>query len=365
MKTTSAPSVPFQLNLGDQSPFGSEGCGSIVPPQDVIRIYGLDPYHTASMNGDWQTTRAIEDLAETLVRSEHSVDKTKDWEKWSNALFVFPDRQVFHIHHRTAIAYAPTRAAAEERLRWFSSRYLAPPAKATPAFHIINSSYGMLRAESVEVLPDSLPHEASLGLYYGEGFPRWHDRFVETIVGRKSGLSLFEGPPGTGKTTYLRMLMAKLKETHRFYYLPPTSLGCLVQSELVDFWVEEIERHGRNRRFVIVLEDCESALMTRDNDNRSQVSAILNITDGMFSDFLRTHVICTINCPSSRLDTALMRPGRLVGHRHFGRLSREAAGRLAAHLGRELDTEADYSLAEIFAGPPVREEAARLVGFAS
>ena len=208
---------------------------------------------------------------------------------------------------------------------------------------------------------EATPQEGNLDLYYGDDFPQWHEKFVETIVGRRSGLSLFEGPPGTGKTSYMRMLMVKLAATHRFYYLPPTSLGSLVQSEFVDFWVDEIERHGREKRFIVVLEDCEAALMTRSNDNRSQVSSILNISDGMFSDFLRTHVICTINCPSAELDAALLRPGRLVGHRYFGKIGRDTAERLAIYVGRDLPSgSGEYSLAEVFAGEQAPERVWRL-----
>ncbi len=359
------PEIRRHVNLGDPSPFGQDHCSGRVPPHDVICRYGTEPFHSASMNGDWQTGRAVSELNAHLLRSEHSIDKTRDWEKWANAVFRFGADEFIHVYRRNVTVYAASLQGAEDRLRWFAGQYLTGPGAAVPTFHIINSSYGMLRAERVEIHTGELPHEGNLDLYYGESFPEWHESFVDTIVGKKSGLTLIEGPPGTGKTTYLRLLMAKLKETHRFYYLPPSSLGCLVQSELVDFWVEEIERHGRTKRFVVVLEDCEAALMTRENDNRSQVSAILNITDGMFADFLRTHVICTINCPSSRLDPALLRPGRLVAHRNFPRLGSTEARQLAAHLGKGLPAAADYSLAEVFAGAGVREETPRLVGFAA
>jgi hypothetical protein len=358
------PEILRHVNLGDPSPFGQDHCSGRVPPHDIICRYGTEPFHSASMNGDWQTGRAISELNTHLLRSERSIDKTRDWEKWANAVFRFGTDEFIHVYRRNVTAYAATLEGAEDRLRWFAGQYLAAPGAAVPTFHIINSSYGMLRAERVEIHTGELPQEGNLDLYYGKGFPAWHAGFVETIIRKKSGLSLIEGPPGSGKTTYLRLLMAKLKETHRFYYLPPSSLGCLVQSELVDFWVEEIERHGRTKRFVVILEDCEAALMTRENDNRSQVSAILNITDGMFADFLRTHVICTINCPSSRLDPALLRPGRLVGHRHFDRLPRESAGKLAVYLQKDLPPGPDFSLAEIFAGRAVRAEAPRPVGFA-
>jgi hypothetical protein len=353
------------VNLGDPSPFGQDHCSGRVPPHDIVCAYGTEPFHTAARDGDWQTGRAVRELSAHLLRSEQSIDKTRDWEKWTNTVFRFGHDEFVHICRRSLVVYAPSPAAAEARLQFFAAQYLAPPGEIVPTFHIINSSYGMLRAERVEIHTGELPHEGNLDLYYGVSFPAWHGSFIDTIVGKKSGLTLIEGPPGTGKTTYLRLLMAKLKETHRFYYLPPSSLSCLVQSELVDFWVEEIERHGRTKRFVVVLEDCEAALMTRENDNRSQVSAILNITDGMFADFLRTHVICTINCPSSRLDPALLRPGRLVAHRNFPRLAAAQAGNLAVYLGKDLPDAPDYSLAEVFAGSGVREEAPRPVGFAA
>ena len=115
---------------------------------------------------------------------------------------------------------------------------------------------------------------------------------------------------------------------------------------------------------MVNFEDCEAALMTRGNDNRSQVSSILNISDGMFADFLRTHVVCTINCPSAELDAALLRPGRLVAHRFFGKLPRGVAEQLAIYLGRNLEPgAAELSLAEVFAGRPLRGEKGRAVGF--
>ena len=117
---------------------------------------------------------------------------------------------------------------------------------------------------------------------------------------------------------------------------------------------------------MMILEDSEKALMRREDDNRSQVSALLNITDGLLSDFLKLQVICTINCLSSELDQALLRPGRLLAHKVFGRLTREEALRIAGKLGKPLPYRSDYSLAEIFneaAEEPERDE--KIVGFAA
>lgn len=73
--------------------------------------------------------------------------------------------------------------------------------------------------------------------------------------------------------------------------------------------------------------------------NRSQVSAILNLSDGMLADFMRLEVISTVNAQAINLDPALLRPGRLLCHRRFNRLEAVRARRLAEHLGRGLPRE--------------------------
>lgn len=105
--------------------------------------------------------------------------------------------------------------------------------------------------------------------------------------------------------------------------------------------------------------------MTRGTDNREQVSAILNLSDGMLADFLRLQIICTINCTIAEIDPALLRPGRMLCHRVFRRLDYPEAARLAASLGRKLPEEHDYSLAEVFAGNGTEEVNRPRIGFAA
>jgi ATP-dependent 26S proteasome regulatory subunit len=114
-----------------------------------------------------------------------------------------------------------------------------------------------------------------------------------------------------------------------------------------------------------VLEDSDGALMMRGSDNREQVSALLNLSDGMLADFLRLQIICTINCSTSEIDPALLRPGRLLCHRVFGRLDYAQAARLAESLGRKLPQSRDYSLAEVFAGADTDEIPRPRMGFAA
>jgi hypothetical protein len=85
----------------------------------------------------------------------------------------------------------------------------------------------------------------------------------------------------------------------------------------------------------------------------------------MLADFLRLQIICTINCRATEIDSALLRPGRLLSHRIFGRLEHEHAARLASHLGKTLPGPGEYALAEIFANTIPTPKPHRPIGFAA
>jgi len=187
---------------------------------------------------------------------------------------------------------------------------------------------------------------------------------VRRLTTRKNGLAILEGQPGTGKTSYLRHLMGVLRESHRFYFIPASTLRVLTDPNFIGFWAEQRRRH-QEKQFAVILEDSDAALMARGADNREQVSSILNLTDGMLADFLRLQIICTINGRATDIDQALLRPGRLISQRIFKRLDHEHAHRLATHLGRTLPRAPDYSLAEIFADPEPREATTNRIGFHS
>jgi hypothetical protein len=166
---------------------------------------------------------------------------------------------------------------------------------------------------------------------------------------RGTGLTIFSGPTGTGKTSYLRHLVGRLtgRDTHCFYYIPTGFAAVLTSPGFVSFWVAQ-NQHQKHRRKVAILEDAEDLLLKRDEASCSRVSNLLNVTDGFLSDQLGLQIIATVNCPFEELDPAIARPGRLVGYRQFRRLTRLEAGRLAADKGLSINDQQDCSLAEIF-----------------
>jgi hypothetical protein len=324
-------------------------------PLPVLIHYGAKPLHRIIVPGTrWDHERLRADLRGALIRGDTSIRKGE----LARRDMIFGTRQGTFLHYdggRISIFAATPRRAMLAALRL--ERYVDASLPERPSYNLLRQARNGMETQEVD--------NETLALHYGAGFPEWNDRLVEKLTAKGSGLSILEGPPGTGKTSYLRQLMLRLKATHRFYFVPPTHARMVNDPDFIGFWEGERRRHSE-KKFVMILEDSEKALMRREDDNRSQVSALLNITDGLLSDFLKLQVICTINCMSSELDQALLRPGRLLAHKVFDRLAREDALRIAEKLGKPLPPKPDYSLAEIFneaVEAPERDE--RIVGFAA
>jgi molybdopterin-guanine dinucleotide biosynthesis protein len=323
------------------------GPWSAVP---VRAAFGIGPVHSCSTSGTFDVARAADTLRAQLVRSSFYLGGTaeSDVGVWTGFAARLGERLFASIDGDSIIAWAATPEEARqtvERLR-ATFRIDEPPAHTT--FQIVKYSCNEIETESVRICGTTPMDSGTLDLHYGDGFAAWADEFAAKLNARQTGLSIIDGPPGTGKTSFIRQLMVRLKDTHRFYFIGSANLRLLRDAEFVDFWSSQRRSHEASR-MVVILEDAESALMSRCSDNRQEVSLLLNITDGILGEFLRLQVICTINCSLKDLDSALLRPGRLTAHKYFGKLARPTAARLAAHIGKPLPPGDDpLSLAEIF-----------------
>lgn len=337
---------------------------SLVPIRAAV---GAGPVHFCVADGPFDLDRVAETFGNQLVRSCFSLreDAERGNGFWKDLTLRLDDTTHVNIDEDTLRVYAASPGQARLTTEKFRKTF-ALAKKPNPAtFQIVKQTSDGIDTEAV-ALDGVLPLDAeNLALHYGGSFPQWHASFLENLQTRRTGLSILDGAPGTGKTSYLRQLMLELKDTHRFYFIGSANLRLLREAEFVDFWASERRIHGETS-MVVILEDAEAALMPRHSDNRQEVSLLLNITDGILGEFLRLQVICTINCALKELDQALLRPGRLMAHHYFGPLDADRAKTLAEKLGKTLPEipSASYTLAEIFSGQPdpTRRERGR-IGF--
>ncbi len=179
----------------------------------------------------------------------------------------------------------------------------------------------------------------AIDLFYESDFAET-DALIQKRLNAKNdkGIVLLHGLPGTGKTTYLRYLIGKIKK--RVLFLSPTVADNLMDPEFVELLID-------NPNTVLIIEDAENIIMDRRQSNSSSVSNLLNISDGLLADFLNVQLICTFNNSLTLVDSALMRKGRLIAKYEFGKLGVKKSQALSDHFGNSTIINKPMTIAEI------------------
>ena len=202
---------------------------------------------------------------------------------------------------------------------------------------IFRDEHGGIVFEPFETV---VPERYSVEKYYTKDFQPIHKHIVENLQKNESGLYLFHGEPGTGKTTYIKYLASVLKRD--IIYVPVAFIDSLVDPSFLPALLKK--RHS-----VLVIEDAEKALLAREpGDSSSLVSAILNITDGIMGNVFSISVIATYNSPRAGIDKALLRKGRLKGEHKFDKLPVEQVQKILDDNKINFTAKETMSLAEIF-----------------
>ena len=202
---------------------------------------------------------------------------------------------------------------------------------------IFRDEHGGIVFEPFETV---VPKGFSVEKYYTESFQPVHKHIVSNLQKNESGLYLFHGEPGTGKTTYIKHLASLINRD--MIYVPVAFIDSLVDPSFLPALLKK--RHS-----ILVIEDAEKALLAREpGDSSSLVSAILNITDGIMGNVFSISVIATYNSPRAGIDKALLRKGRLKGEHKFDKLSVEQAQKILNDNDIKFTAKDPMSLAEIF-----------------
>jgi len=179
---------------------------------------------------------------------------------------------------------------------------------------------------------------------YNDDFPAVHQNIMKSFTALETGLVLLHGGFGTGKTSYIRRLIKELsKHEKRVIYMPPNMANSISTPSFMTFLIEHKES-------IIVIEDAENILRTREANENSSVANILNSTDGLLGDALKLQFICTFNADRQEIDPALFRKGRLLQEYEFTKLHVDKARKLWLDVGNPPDKfpETDMPISDIF-----------------
>lgn len=148
-----------------------------------------------------------------------------------------------------------------------------------------------------------------------------------------NNLIMLIGPPGTGKSTYLRAMAYALSELERKIYV--ISSDRVVNHPNFEKWIGLTSRNS-----VIIIEDADLLVGKRSNGNQV-MSMLLNQLDGIVP-VERKFIISTNISSINKVDEALVRPGRCFDILKFRKLT----GDEAINLHRLAETGVDTSMFE-------------------
>ena len=151
-------------------------------------------------------------------------------------------------------------------------------------------------------------------------------------------------------TTYVRHLLKTIKDKsnkNNILYFPPTMVDAVTDPSFIDFisnWA-----YGTEGKNYLLIEDAEPLLESRDQSRNIGITNLLNMTDGLLNDILNLQIIATFNTDLKNIDTALLRPERLLGRKNFKNLDLNDAIKLAEKIGIDsTKIKNNMSLADIY-----------------
>jgi ATP-dependent 26S proteasome regulatory subunit len=169
--------------------------------------------------------------------------------------------------------------------------------------------------------------------FLGTPLADYYDSFMKS----NSNVLLLIGPPGTGKTTFIRGLLSHTGSSAMVTYD-----ASILEKDFV--FANFIEQNVN----LLVLEDSDNFLKARSEGN-TMMHRFLNVGDGLVTTKGKKLIFST-NLPSVRdVDEALIRPGRCFDILKFEKLDDNQAKALAEKQGFSLNEKKDsWTLAEIF-----------------
>lgn len=164
--------------------------------------------------------------------------------------------------------------------------------------------------------------------------------YYKNFMDSNSSILLLLGPPGTGKTSWIKGLLYETKNNGIVTYDPEILKRDYVFANFIS-----------GEANVMVIEDADVFLKSREGHGNDLMHKFLNIGSGLISS-AKKKIIFSTNLSNIRdVDEALVRPGRCYDVMEFRNLTLDEAKILAAAKGIDFNPDLcnnELSVAEVF-----------------
>jgi hypothetical protein len=279
--------------------------------------------------------KAFADRIVKIYSREEIGDKEREY-KHDIALIVLNNESVIEFgDDYCEILHNGTSPEFVEEVTVLVRKYRTREKRKKYEINLITTGERGLRLKSMEFKRTKL----DLSLYYEDDFIAIDQMIYKRLnTNDDKGIVLLHGLPGTGKTTYLRYLIGRLKK--RVLFLSPAVAANIMSPDFIDLLID-------NPNTILIIEDAENIIMDRKTTGNSSVSNLLNLSDGLLADCMNVQVVCTFNSDLSQIDSALMRKGRLIAKYEFGKLSVPKAQQLSGKQGFNTTISQPMTIAEV------------------
>lgn len=169
--------------------------------------------------------------------------------------------------------------------------------------------------------------------------------YIADYLNSAASVLILIGPPGTGKTTFIKNLIHQAGGNAKVAYDEKVLSGD-------DFFAQFIESESD----FLIMEDADTFLDSR-QDGNTMMHKFLNVSDGLISAADKKLVFST-NLPNvSDIDSALLRNGRCFDVVQFRPLTRTEAANVLKEVGsnRDVPDGNEVTLADLFNSQPSSE----------